>query len=172
MSPEWQGANLSFWLITILVLASGGVAAFSRSIVRAAYSLFFTLLGFAGYYVLLGSGFLAVAQVVIYVGGILVLLMFGILLTNRPLEIARRPDSIWLTAGTGLAGLLLMGVLLRVIMTTGLWTTDEPVPLETTVFALGRELAGEYLLAFELAGIALLLCLFGAAYLVRREERA
>ena len=87
---DWSGANLTFWLLTAVVLLSAAVAAFARSIVQAAYALFFTLLGMAGYYALLGSGFLAITQVIIYVGGILVLLMFGVLLTNRPLEAAQK----------------------------------------------------------------------------------
>ena len=82
---SWTGPNLSFWLITLVVVIPAFFAAFSRSIVRAAFSLFFTLFGMAGYYVLLGSDFIAVTQVIIYVGGILVLIMFGVLLTNLPL---------------------------------------------------------------------------------------
>jgi NADH:ubiquinone oxidoreductase subunit 6 (subunit J) len=79
----WFNPTLSFILVSLLVIVSATVAAFARNIVNAAYSLFFTLLGMAGFYILLGSDFLAVTQVIVYVGGILVLLMFGVLLTNR-----------------------------------------------------------------------------------------
>ena len=70
-----------------------------------------TLLGIAGYYVLLGSDFLAITQVIIYVGGILVLLMFGILLTNRPLERAHK-DAGRLYLVAALAGAALFFVVL------------------------------------------------------------
>ena len=168
---SWQGSNLAFWVITALVLLSAAGAAVSRSIVQAAFCLFFTLIGMAGYYVLLGSGFLAITQIVIYVGGILVLLMFGILLTNRPLQREQKGAG-WLYLAAGVIGaLLLFGVLARIIG-TGPWVEvqnlTEP---KSEVHVLGRLLITKYLLPFELAGMTLLLCLVGAAYLVRRRER-
>ena len=148
------------------------MAAFSRNIVQAAFSLFFTLIGMAGYYVLLGSGFLAVTQVIIYVGGILVLLMFGVLLTNRPIEQLQKGQGLRLLAGAVIGGGLLVAVLVRIVAMTP-WpivrTLEEP---EVIVRPMGRLLMGDYLLPFELAGMTLLLCLIGAAYLVRRQERS
>ena len=171
MMETWQGANLSFWLITVLVLVSGALAAFARNIIQAAFALFFTLLGMAGYYVLLGSDFLAITQVVIYVGGILVLLIFGVLLTNRPLERAQRGATRLYVIGGVVGALMLFGVLLTIIRQTP-WhvalAAGDPQP-QTRL--LGRLLLADYLLPFELAGMTLLLCLVGAAYLVRRRER-
>jgi NADH-quinone oxidoreductase subunit J len=167
-----HGAQLSFWLITVLVLASGAVAAFSRNIIQAAYSLFFTLIGMAGYYVLLGSDFLAITQVIVYVGGILVLLMFGVLLTNRPLERAQRGTT-RLIVTAGLIGAALLLAVLVPLMRHGPWVMaagplPEPV---SNLRPLGRMLLAQYLVPFELSGLTLLLCLVGAAYLVRRKER-
>ena len=167
---DWYGANLTFWFITALVLISAAVAALSRSIVQAAFALFFTLLGMAGYYVLLGSGYLAVTQIIIYVGGILVLLMFGVLLTNRPLQPDRKePPSLYLM-GAGL-GILLLVVLEGIIVTTPWRVASAIASPPSDVRPLGRLLLTDYLLPFELAGMTLLLCLIGAAYLVRRRER-
>lgn len=166
----WQGANLAFWSITLLVLVSAGVAALSRSVVQAAFGLFFTLVGMAGYYVLLGSSFLAVTQIVIYVGGILVLLMFGILLTNRPLR--KDPGMGAVTyIGAGLLSILMLGLLAYVILGVP-WTraTELSVP-PSDVRRLGFLMLTQYLLPFEFIGMTLLLCLVGAAYLVRRRER-
>jgi NADH-quinone oxidoreductase subunit J len=166
-----SGNAVAFWMITLLVLSSAAYSAFSRSVARAAFGLFFTLAGMAGYYVLLGSAFVATTQVVIYVGGILVLLMFGVLLTYRPLE--KSP-------GKGYVLTLLAGIILTAFVTFGLiiavraghWgvpvTPVAPVP-DTRL--IGRALVTDYLLPFELAGMTLLLCLIGAAYLVRRHER-
>jgi NADH-quinone oxidoreductase subunit J len=166
----WQGANIAFWIITIVVLVSAFFAALSRSIVQAAFALFFCLLGIAGYYVLLGSAFLAVTQIIIYVGGILVLLMFGILLTNRPLQ-RDLPYSLWLYALVFLSGLLLLAAIETVIMMAP-WTQAATISAPASdVRPIGRMLLTKYLLPFELAGITLLLCLVGAAYLVRRRER-
>jgi len=166
-----NGTQIGFWLITALVLASGAVAAFARNIVQAAFSLFFTLLGMAGYYVLLGSDFLAVTQVIIYVGGILVLLMFGVLLTNRPLERAQRGTLRLYVVGAAAGAALMLLVLLRIIATAHWHVAAEPIAAGATVRPLGLALLSGYLLPFELAGLTLLLCLVGAAYLVRRKER-
>lgn len=169
-APEaWQGANLSFWAITALVIVSACFAAFSRKIVYAAFALFFTLIGMAGYYVLLGSGFLAITQIIIYVGGILVLLMFGILLTNAP--VVREPaESKLLYVAAIVCGFLLF-VVLAALVSNAPWQVSpalsEP-PSE--VRALGRQLLSTYVVPLEVAGMTLLLCLVGAAYLVRRRE--
>ena len=169
-TDPWQGANLVFWLITVLVVGSGFMAAFARHIVQSAYSLFFTLIGMAGYYVLLGSGFLAVTQVIIYVGGILVLLMFGVLLTNRPLErVQRGTGRLYLIASA--VGAALLALLMYLTLATP-WKQVTPLtePAES-VRPLGLMLLNEYLLPLEVVGVTLLLCLIGAAYLVRRHER-
>lgn len=171
-SPTFlSGTAVAFWLITILVIGSAAYSAFSRSVARAAFGLFFTLAGMAGYYVLLGSAFVATTQLVIYVGGILVLLMFGVLLTYRPLE--KAPGKGYII--TLVAGILLTAGITLVLIAAakaGHWGSPvTPVaPLPDTRL-IGRALVTEYLLPFELAGMTLLLCLIGAAYLVRRQER-
>jgi NADH-quinone oxidoreductase subunit J len=164
-----QGGNIAFWLITAAVILSACGAALSRSIVQAAFCLFFTLVGMAGYFVLLGSGFLAITQIVVYVGGILVLLMFGILLTNRPLQRDQAGGG-KLYAISGVIGVALLGVLMRLIVTVP-WPTQNPVEPVSDVRPIGRLLLSHYLLPFEVVGVTLLLCLIGAAYLVRREDR-
>ncbi len=167
---SWQGANLSFWLITILVVVSGAFAAFSRNLVRAAFSLFFTLFGMAGYYVLLGSDFIAVTQVIIYVGGILVLLMFGILLTNRISSPVEKVSKKGLFAGYFTGGVLLLLILVPIIFGADWKMADVAGQPASSLRELGKMLLGDYVLALEISGMSLLLCLVGAAYLVRRRE--
>jgi NADH:ubiquinone oxidoreductase subunit 6 (subunit J) len=166
---SWQGANIAFWLLTIFVLISATLATFSHRIVNAAFALFFTLLGMAGYYVLLGSSFLAVTQIIVYVGGILVLLMFGILLTNAPLFTRPRLTSLPYIAAVTM-GVLLLGVFTILIVRLPFEVhplVDEP---QSEVAVLGEQLLTTYVFPFEVAGMMLFLCLLGAAYLVRREE--
>lgn len=165
----WQGANLAFWAITILVIVSACFATFSRRIVYAAFALFFTLIGMAGYYVLLGSGFLAVTQIIIYVGGILVLLMFGILLTNAPIMREQAESKILYIAAV-ICGLLLLSLLTAIIWNVPWQVTPSISGPPSEVRALGRQLLTTYVLPLEIAGMTLLLCLVGAAYLVRRRE--
>jgi NADH:ubiquinone oxidoreductase subunit 6 (subunit J) len=169
-ATTWLGANLSFWAVTLLVVISAAISAFSQNIVRAAFSLFFTLLGMAGFYVLLGSGFLAVTQVIIYIGGILVLLMFGVLLTDRPIGKPRGNFRLRYLLGSIVGALLLYNVFGRIILQTRWPIAEEIAEPRETIRELGRILLGEYLLALEISGMTLLLCLIGAAYLVRRRE--
>ncbi|MEN6627080.1 MAG: NADH-quinone oxidoreductase subunit J [Candidatus Sumerlaeia bacterium] len=168
---NWMGANLAFWLLTAVIVGSAAAAAFARHIVQAAYALFFTLLGVAGYYALLGSSFLAITQVVIYVGGILVLLMFGVLLTNRPLQAKETGELGRYVIAIVAGGLLLLGALVNIIFNTAWKVTAGPALPRPETEAIGRMLLSNYLLPLELAGMLLLLCLLGAAYLVRRQER-
>src|SRR6202035_4251144 len=75
--------DIFFYLFAAAIVGSAAVVCFSRNIVHAAFSLLFTFFSVAGVYVLLSADFLAVSQILIYVGGILVLLVFGVMLTNR-----------------------------------------------------------------------------------------
>ena len=76
-------ADFAFWLIAALTLGSALMVVSSKSLLYSAYSLLFTFIGVTGLYVFLWADFLAVVQVVVYVGGILVLIIFGIMLTNK-----------------------------------------------------------------------------------------
>jgi NADH-quinone oxidoreductase subunit J len=158
-----------FWFLAIVVGISAIVATFARNIVNSAYALFFALLGIAGVYVLLDADFLAVTQVVIYVGGILVLLLFGVLLTNRNLEdlvvSQRRPFLVGIAAGAAIFAVLL------VIFGVASWPVVDRPPLEATTSPIGFVLLQNYLIPFEFSSLTLLAALIGAAYLVRGRGR-
>ena len=81
MIPEYS--DILFLSICMLVLLSGFWVVVSPNLVHSAVSLLFTLFGVAGLYVFLYADFMAAAQVIIYVGGILVLIIFGVMLTNK-----------------------------------------------------------------------------------------
>lgn len=158
-----------FYLLTIVIVLSAILATYLRNVVNAAYSLFFTLLALSGIYVLLGADFIAVTQIVIYVGGILVLLLFGVLLTNRRLEDLVATNTRSYLIGT-VAGLLILAVLCRIIVASTWPAAFKPNPVGTTQ-PLGYLLLRDYLLPFEFSSITLLACLIGAAYLVRPKEQ-
>src|SRR5205814_2131479 len=75
--------DLIFYLFAVMTVAGAAGCAFSRNIIYSAWSLLFAFMGVAGLYVFLGADFPAVAQVLIYVGGILVLILFAIMLTKQ-----------------------------------------------------------------------------------------
>lgn len=160
---------LVFWFLALVAGVSGIVATFAKNVVNAAYGLFFTLLALAGVYVLLGADFLGVTQVVIYVGGILVLLLFGVLLTNRSLEDllaqGRRPYIFGALAGVGVF------TILCTIFRSSVWQTHLSPSLEGTSKPIGYLLLSDYLLPFEFSSLTLLVALIGAAYLVRSKNK-
>lgn len=161
--------TLSFYMLSALAVCAAAVATFSRSIVNAAFGLLFSLAAVAGLYVLLRADFVAVTQVVVYVGGIVVLLLFGVLLTNRRLEdlsaFAHRPRAVAV-----ILGLAVLTVLLSMVL-SAVWPQAEVARLEGTTRPIGYLLLQDYLLPFEFSSLTLLIALVGAAYLVRSQER-
>ncbi len=165
------GQISAFALITMTVLGSALISTFSRNIVHSAYALFFTLLGMAGYYFLLGADFIGIIQVIVYVGGILVLLLFGVLLTSRSLDQIQEPQhSASLGVVVGVSVLLLAGLVFAIVSNPWIRIAAPAIPQETTQ-SIGRLLLTDYLLAFEFSSVTLLAALIGAAYLVRRREQ-
>ncbi|MCX7012977.1 MAG: NADH-quinone oxidoreductase subunit J [Candidatus Sumerlaeota bacterium] len=171
MSDFFQhfGQTVAFIAITAVVIGSALAATFAKSIVHASFALFFTLLGMAGYYFLLGADFLGITQVIIYVGGILVLLLFGVLLTSRSLDqLQIRSRASYIAASA--VGLAVLAMLWKAII-RGPWQHVTPVVPQQTTQSLGRLLLTDYLLAFEFSSVTLLAALIGAAYIVRRREK-
>jgi NADH-quinone oxidoreductase subunit J len=78
--------HVIFWAFALVTCASALLVALSPRLIHAVFGLFFCFFGTAGLYVLLGADFLAATQVIIYIGGILVLMIFGVMLTNRITE--------------------------------------------------------------------------------------
>jgi NADH-quinone oxidoreductase subunit J len=162
-------ADYVFWLFAIVTVASAAVVVFARSLIYSAFALLFTFFGVAGLYVLLGADFLAATQLLIYVGGILVLLLFGVMLTHRIYDLDLRTEKTQLGSGLLVAGGIFV-VLAAVAFKTE-WPTAERAPAPTTE-GIGRLFLGEYLLAFEAASVLLLVALIGAAMIVRRKKDA
>src|SRR5207344_2595000 len=80
--PMTIGA-IVFYLFALVTVGSAAVVVLARSLIYSAFALLFTFFGVAGLYVLLGADFLAATQLLVYVGGILVLLLFGVMLTHK-----------------------------------------------------------------------------------------
>jgi NADH-quinone oxidoreductase subunit J len=158
-----------FYLFAIVtgVSAIGVVAA--RDIVRAAVFLLFCLLGVAGVFLLLSAPFLAAVQLIVYAGGILVLIVFGVMLTGRsPLH--RFEPSRWERAAAAGLGVVLLGGLALAYGAAAF--ADRPMsPPADSAAAFGGALLGPYLAPFEIASILLLVVMIGAAYLAKRRQK-
>jgi NADH-quinone oxidoreductase subunit J len=170
--------NAAFLAFFIMTLVSALGVLWSRNVLYSAFGLILTFLGVAALYVLAGADFLAVAQILVYVGGILVLLVFGVMLTNQPDSPRRDGPPVvltehrWRLRGTLVAGgifALLMTVLVKANFPALEQNRFEPTEAAPTVVPqTGLLLMTDYGLPFEIAGILLLVALIGAAYLAKK----
>ena len=161
-------AEITFWFIAGLTIISAVMVVFSKKLLNSAIALLFTLFGVAGLYVFLWADFLAAVQVVVYIGGILILIIFGIMLTNRITTVHISHSSIQRGYG-GMVVVGLMGFLGWMIVRTP-WLQGQSVEPEQTVAIIGRLLLTDYLMPFEVTSVLLLGALIGAATLSRAEE--
>lgn len=187
-----------FVVLASLTGLSAVAVVVSQNIVRSAAWLLFTLAGTAGIYFLLGAEFVGATQLIVYVGGILVLVVFGVMLTAQgPFVSLKTGTGDWAIAG--LVALLLFGILTSSILRTT-WPMASKghvpnVPAGQSAVALGLVFMGDkdaesnapitgvtgqrpmqrskigYLLPFEIVSVHLLVVLIGAAYLARAKRR-
>ncbi|MGH7177338.1 MAG: NADH-quinone oxidoreductase subunit J family protein [Tepidisphaeraceae bacterium] len=142
----------------------------SRNIVRMAVWLLFTLVGVGGLYFLLAAEFLAAVQLVVYAGGTLILIIFGVMLTSKSPFSRFEPKLvevvIALSGGSILLFALIVGIL-RATFKTNALDTSSRYPVDK----LGQALLGDFLIPFELASVLLLVVMIGAAYLAKARRR-
>jgi NADH-quinone oxidoreductase subunit J len=158
-----------FYLVALLVVASAAMVAFSHNIIYSAFSLLGTFAGVAGIYVFLGADFVAAVQLLIYVGGILVLILFAVMLTHRITDVQITNRSAGILPGLVICGLLFW--LLYETITTTPWAKAKEIAYAPTSAKIGDLFLQSYLLPFELASIVLLAALIGAVVLARKEIR-
>lgn len=163
--------DLFFFLFAGIAVASAMAAAVAPKIVHAAFGLMAAFFAIAALYAMLGADFVALSQVIVYVGGILVLLVFGVLLTART-EVSLGLEKASTKTFAVIAGGLLFLVLLLAIDGTTWPVSDTPAEPEPTTAKIGRAFLdpNDMLIPFELASVLLLAALVGAAYLARRRR--
>ena len=162
------GINLIFWFIALMTVISASIVVLSNNLIYSAVSLLFTLLGIAGLYVFLWADFIAITQILIYVGGILVLIIFGIMLTHRITDVTLSQSSNQQILGGGIILIIFLGLSFMMLNTP--WFQDTAVEPQETINQIGYLLMIDYLLPFEVASILLLVALIGAALLSRSSK--
>ena len=160
-------AEYLFLFMAALVIASAFWVVFSPNLIHSAVSLLFTLFGTAGLYIFLYADFIAGTQIVIYVGGILVLIIFGVMLTSKIDSPSIASSSANQFIG-GMGAFAIFVVQVAVIFNTP-WSIGAEQSRDATVAAIGKLLLTDYLLPFEIISILLLAALMGAALLSRRN---
>jgi len=160
---------LLFWFFAAMAVTGGLMAVLLPRIVHAVFSLMLSFGGVAGIYALAGADFLAITQIVVYVGGVLVLLAFGILLTGRTAVELGRAEVKNRPLGLAIGVVLFFGIV-KAVAASGDFAPGKTAVGDGTTAGIGRLLLGDYIIAFEFASILLLVALVGAAYLVRRSK--
>lgn len=151
--------EILFYFFMLLAVLSAGAIVFSRNVFKSALLLLISLLSIAALYALSMAEFLAVTQILIYAGGILVIIIFGIMLTTK---ISGRPlvvENTNIFSGA-LASVALLILLFRFLPPA---PVSAPEPGARDVSAVALSIFSDYTLPFEIAGILLLIALVGAA---------
>jgi len=168
-------APIAYGIYLVLILAGGFLAVRSPSLVRALLGLITTLFGVAGMYLLMAAPFLALMQILIYVGAVSVLIFFAIMLTRDPRGEAGREAR---SDGDRKRGLqaAVCGLLPAVVLGSFIWKhriAALPLKAEVGLDKLGETLIGPYALAFELISVVLVAAMIGAVVLSfeRRKSR-
>ena len=161
--------QIIFYTFAVLVIGSAALVVLGRNLIHSAFALLATFFGVAVFYVLLGADFLAGAQVLIYVGGILILLLFGVMLTHRVYGMRLHTATIQFWPGVGVATAVFLTIVFLIYNTPwksiGFGTFEGP-----TTATIGELFMTKYILPFEAASILLLIALMGAAMMVRRRS--
>ncbi|MGB3614418.1 MAG: NADH-quinone oxidoreductase subunit J [Elainellaceae cyanobacterium] len=165
-----EGVQLvSLIILGAMMLGSALGVVLLANIVYSAFLLAGVFISMSGMYILLNAGFVAAAQILIYVGAVNVLILFGIMLVNKeePYLVGRR---VWIgRAATALVCLGLFTLLGAMVVATPWVISQAPAAGELATVEIGKHLFTDFLLPFELASVLLLMALIGAIVLARRE---
>jgi len=174
------GESVVFYLLAAITVGSAAVVVLARSLIYSAFALLFTFFGVAGLYLLLGADFLAATQLLIYVGGILVLLLFGVMLTHKIYDLDLRSGTTQFLPGLIVAFGLFTALAwpfgwpfgFQGLAFRAQWASSAGQALAPTTERIGRLFMTDFLLPFEAASVLLLVALMGAAMIVRRKKDA
>lgn len=161
--------TILFYVFAALTIIPAFVVVFSRSLIYAAFSLLFTFMGVAGLYVLLSADFIAVAQIMVYIGGILILLVFGVMLTKSAIDVDVQ-SSVAKTIPATIVVAVSMATMLLVLLPVQWMESGYQPEIAGTSLELGELLMTSFILPFEVAGILLLVAVMGAALIARKPK--
>jgi NADH-quinone oxidoreductase subunit J len=166
--------TLLFWLLAVIALTAAVSMIMQRNPVYSALFLIMTLLSLAGLFLLLRAHFLAVIQIIVYAGAIMVLFLFVIMLLDiRRTEAAPSRVKLQKSLGVLLGAIFLLETILvlrsGVIRDTAAAAATPPTPDFGTAVALGRALFTNYFFPLQLAAVLLFVALIGAVVLSKRR---
>ena len=159
--------NIAFGALALVIAVSALRVVTTKNVVHAALYLVLVLSGVAGTFILLASEFLAIVQVLVYIGAIVVLFLFGIMLTRAPIgrESELDNDQRWAGAVVGLGLFALLGTILY----DGFEKQKVDPNQVTTSAEVGLSIFQTFVIPFEVISVLLLAALIGAVVLARRD---
>ncbi len=162
-----MGLDIAFWVLAIIGIIAALMVVLLRDVFRAALSLVLCFLTVAGIYITLSADFLAAVQVIIYIGGISVLIILAIMLTR---DVQQGSPSNKLRIPAFIVAIIFLGVVAFTLLNTP-WQVSTLPPLEPTTSALAGKLLGKggFILPVEIAATLLLAAILGAIVLVREK---
>ncbi|HET7152826.1 MAG TPA: NADH-quinone oxidoreductase subunit J [Candidatus Kapabacteria bacterium] len=164
--------DIAFYVFAALTVVSAIITVTTKNIIYAAFALMFAFFGVAGIYALLNADFLAVTQILVYVGGILVLLVFGVMLTNKVTDVDIKTGTMQ-TFPAAILLAALTGTMWRQMYDTQWFNNGAPQQqIQATTKTLGQLLLTDFLLPFEIASVVLLVAIVGAVLIARKEPTA
>ncbi|MCE1164728.1 MAG: NADH-quinone oxidoreductase subunit J [Bacteroidetes bacterium] len=158
--------TILFYVLAFIIVASAVLVVFNKNVIHSAFALFFTLFAVSGIYVLLRADFIAITQIMVYVGGILILLIFGVMLTTKITDVELKTKNLNVVPSV-IFSLGIVIILIFVILSTK-WNIRMAPESEETVSQIGKALLTTYLLPFEIASVVLLVALIGSAMFARK----
>lgn len=165
-----EGVQLvAFGLLAIMMIGAALGVVLLNNIVYSAFLLGGVFISIAGLYLLLNADFVAAAQVLIYVGSVNVLILFGIMLVNKREDFKVIPRA-WFRKGATAIVCVGLFALLGTMVTSTAWSVTPTVnPPEGSIVLMGQHFFTDFLLPFELASVFLLMAMVGAIILARRD---
>ncbi len=163
-------AYAAYGVYLLIIIAGSAAAVLEKSLVRAFIGLIATLFGVAGMYLLLQSPFLAFMQLLIYIGAVAVLIFFAIMLTDSRSD----GDEAGKLPGGKLCRSVLAAILPLVLLSPPIFlhpASSDLVPAVISITDIGKTLMGEYVLAFELISVILLVAMAGGVFLAMDNRR-
>jgi NADH-quinone oxidoreductase subunit J len=158
--------DIIFWILALVIVGAALAVVVLRDVFRAALSLVLLFLTIAVIYITLYADFLAVVQVLIYVGAVSILIIVAIMLTR---EVWHGSPSGKLRIPALVVSLLLLGTMVFTVLSTK-WETSSEMPQQQTTTAIGMNLfGGGFILPVEITAVLLLAAVLGAIVLIREK---
>ena len=164
-------STVIFGVFSVLVIAGVSLIILKKNLVHAVYAFALVLLGVAALFVLVGAEVLAIVQILLYAGGVVILLAFGIMMTNR-----LRKDNVYSNERSPILPAIISVSLFAILVyfiSKSTFISSSPIgATPDQVAQLGVDFLTDHLIAFELIAFILLVALVGAAYLAKMADEA